>query len=146
MNALRIQVFYTSGRCVMYPNKKHLNKRVEQVSKSTYPSWWLFLQKPIYLHTYYLHVFNLESETCQGFATEYLFGFSWKWRSRFAFSVFFPLHVNSKITWFYCEGDKKHCLCTVHESHNTIHTFKNYFVTMFSVFNFNNNKFNPNGP
>ena len=23
------------------------------------------------------------------------------------------------------------------ESHNTIHTFKNYFATMFSVFNFN---------
>ena len=26
-----------------------------------------------------------------------------------------------------------HCLCTVHGSHNTIHTFKNYFVTVFSV-------------
>ena len=32
------------------------------------------------------------------------------------------------------------------ESHGTIHTFKNYFVTVFSIFNFNNNKFNPNGP
>ena len=31
-------------------------------------------------------------------------------------------------------------------SHNTIHTFKNYFATVFSIFNFNNNKFNPNGP
>ena len=39
-----------------------------------------------------------------------------------------------------------HCLCTVHESHNTIHTFKNYFATVFLVFSFNNNKFNPNGP
>ena len=32
------------------------------------------------------------------------------------------------------------------ESHSTIHTFKNYFVTMFSVFSFSKNKFNPNGP
>ena len=31
-------------------------------------------------------------------------------------------------------------------SHGTIHTFKNYFVTVLSVFNFNNNKLNPNGP
>jgi len=43
--------------------------------------------------------------------------------------------------------------CTVHvfkniknRSHGTIHTFKNYFTTVFSVFNFNKNKFNPNGP
>ena len=31
------------------------------------------------------------------------------------------------------------------ESHNTIHTFKNYFTTVFSVFNFNKNKLYPNG-
>ena len=31
-------------------------------------------------------------------------------------------------------------------SHDTIHTFKNYFVTIFSVFSFSKNKFNPNGP
>ena len=60
---------------------------------------------------------------------------------------FFLLYVNSKITWFYCVGDKKYCLCTVHvlfmyclctihRFHNTIHTFKNYFTTVFSVFNF----------
>ena len=32
-------------------------------------------------------------------------------------------------------------------SHDTIHTFKNYFTTMFSVliFNFSKNKINPNG-
>ena len=29
-------------------------------------------------------------------------------------------------------------------SHDTIYTFKNYFATVFSVFN--NNKLNPNGP
>ena len=42
--------------------------------------------------------------------------------------------------------------CTVHVfknikngSHGTIYTFKNYFATVFSVFSFNKNKFNPNG-
>ena len=30
-------------------------------------------------------------------------------------------------------------------SYGTIYTFKNYFVTVFSVFSFNNNKFNLNG-
>ena len=32
------------------------------------------------------------------------------------------------------------------ESHDTIYTFENYFVTVFSIFSFSNNKFNPNGP
>ena len=32
------------------------------------------------------------------------------------------------------------------ESHGTIYIFKNYFATMFSVFNFNENKLYPNGP
>ena len=32
------------------------------------------------------------------------------------------------------------------ESHDTIHTFKNYFATVLSVFSFSNNKLNPNGP
>ena len=31
-------------------------------------------------------------------------------------------------------------------SHGTIHTFKNYFVIVFSVFSFSNNKLNSNGP
>ena len=53
-----------------------------------------------------------------------------------------------------------HCSCTVYQrsctvhalkniknrSHGTIHTFKNYFDTVLSVFSFNNNKLNPNGP
>ena len=30
-------------------------------------------------------------------------------------------------------------------SYDTIYTFKNYFATVFSVFSFSNNKFNPNG-
>ena len=32
------------------------------------------------------------------------------------------------------------------EFHDTIHVFKNYFATVLSVFNFSNNKLNPNGP
>ena len=31
-------------------------------------------------------------------------------------------------------------------SHETIHTFKNYFAIILSIFSFSNNKFNPNGP
>ena len=31
-------------------------------------------------------------------------------------------------------------------SHDTIHTFNNYFITVLSVFSFSNNKLNPNGP
>ena len=30
-------------------------------------------------------------------------------------------------------------------SYGTIHTFKNYFVTVFSIFSFNKNKLYPNG-
>ena len=76
----------------------------------------------------------------------YPFGFNWMWRLRFVFSdLFFSLCMNNNITWFYCAVDKKHCSCTVHGSHDTIHIFKNYFAIMFSVFSFSKNKFNPNG-
>ena len=80
---------------------------------------------------------------------------------QFAFSdFFFFLHVNSNITWVHCAGDKNYCSYTVHHcsntvhtlknikngSHDTIHTFKNYFATVFSVFSFSKNKFYLNGP
>ena len=69
------------------------------------------------------------------------------WRPRFAFSslffFFLLLHMNSNITWFSYVGDKNtvhalfmYCFRTVHGSHDTIHTFKNYFATMFLVFSF----------
>ena len=29
---------------------------------------------------------------------------------------------------------KMHCSCTIHRPYGTIHTFKNYFTTVFSVF------------
>ena len=83
------------------------------------------------------------------------FDLGWKWlKVALHFQgFFFFLCVNSKITWFYCAVDKNtvhvlfiYCSRTVHGSHNTIHTFKNYFDTIFSVFNFSNNKFNPNRP
>ena len=71
------------------------------------------------------------------------------------FFFFFPERVSSL-------GDKStvHALLitiyvlfiTVHRlkniknmSYGTIHTFKNYFVTVFSIFSFNKNKLYPNG-
>ena len=39
-----------------------------------------------------------------------------------------------------------YCSCTVHGSHDTIHTFKNYFAIVFSVFSFSKNKLYPNRP
>ena len=79
--------------------------------------------------------------------------------SRFPFFFFF-LRVNSNLTWVHCSRTVYHCSCTVHHclctvhalknikngSHGTIHTFKNYFATVLSVFSFSNNKPNPNGP
>ena len=73
---------------------------------------------------------------------------------------FFFLRVNSNLTWVYCQETKitVHALfITVHNivhalknikngSHDTIHTFKNYFAIVLSVFSFSNNKFNSNGP
>ena len=51
--------------------------------------------------------------------------------------------MNSNITWIYCAGDKVHWSCTVHRSHDTIHTLKNYFTIVFS---FQQNKLYPNEP
>ena len=42
--------------------------------------------------------------------------------------------------------EKKYCSHTVYKSHDTIHPFKNYFVTVFLVFNFSKNKLYPNKP
>ena len=60
----------------------------------------------------------------------------------FYFLFFFNGYCN--ITLIYCTKDKMRCLYTVHGSHNTIHTFKNYFVIVFSVFSFSKNKLYPN--
>ena len=38
-----------------------------------------------------------------------------------------------------------HYSCIIHESHGIIQILKKYFVTVFSVFNFNKNKLYPNG-
>ena len=77
----------------------------------------------------------------------------------FIFGVFF--FFLARICWYF--KDKIHCLWivyalfthnvrTVHvfkniinRSHGIIYTFKNYFATVFLVFSFSNNKFNPNG-
>ena len=73
------------------------------------------------------------------------------------FRLFFSPCVWAVISHDFTVQGKKHYSCTVyalfmyrsrtaHGSHNTIHTFKIYFVTVFSVFIFSKNKFNPNGP
>ena len=61
----------------------------------------------------------------------------------FNFFFFFFLRVNSNLTWVHCAWDKNHYSRTVHAlknikngSHSTIHTFKNYFTTVLSIFNF----------
>ena len=51
----------------------------------------------------------------------------------FFLSLFFSSHISAFL------GDKNHYSRTKNVkngSHGTIHTFKNYFVTVFSVFNF----------
>ena len=76
-----------------------------------------------------------------------------------SFFFFFFQRMNNK---FIVQRQKllfMHCSNTVHVlqqycshiknikngSHGTFHIFKNYFATVFSVFSFSNNKFNPNG-
>ena len=64
----------------------------------------------------------------------------------FSFHVFFFfcfLHVNSNLTWVHCLRTVYHYLYTAYVlknikngSHGIIHTFKNYFATVLSVFSF----------
>ena len=65
----------------------------------------------------------------------------------FAFLLYFILFLEAR---FSVESDFQWVLCTIHRTHNffliktfiknrfydIIHTFKNYFVTVFSIFNF----------
>ena len=89
----------------------------------------------------------------------------------FFFFFFFGFHAFSVLRCGYCSmNSNRKCwllqwtvqICTVHGptnlffinffikngSHSTIHTFKNYFATVFSVFSFQfqQNKFYPNTP
>ena len=92
------------------------------------------------------------------------FGFNvcWILRPRFFlfFFFFFCFHVFKERQIllfrdnFYCSYTVSSLFITVavhilknikNGSHDTIYTFKNYFVTVVSVFSFSNNKFNPNG-
>ena len=52
----------------------------------------------------------------------------------FFFFFFFLACMNSERTWIHYARDKVHYSCIVHRSHVTIHTFKNYFAIVFSVF------------
>ena len=89
---------------------------------------------------------------------------AWVWIQRllnpapmfFRFFFFFLFFTRLRRDRFYYSETiftVHHCSSTVHTlkniknwSHGTIHTFKNYFATVFSVFSFSNNKFNPNRP
>ena len=76
----------------------------------------------------------------------------WDACPRFQIFIFF---VNSNLTYLLFREQKSLFIVysTVYvlkniknEFYGIIHTFKNYFITIFSVFGFSNNKFNPNGP
>ena len=80
-----------------------------------------------------------------------------RWRGLIIYQYLVPIWIPLKVAlrfqaffFFPCAWTVKtlfmHCSYTVHRSHNTIHTIKNYFTTVFSIFSFSNNKFNPNGP
>ena len=59
---------------------------------------------------------------------------------------FLSLFFSSRVSAFL--GDKNHYSRTKNiknRFHGTIHTFKNYFVTVFSVFSFSKNELYPNG-
>ena len=78
----------------------------------------------------------------------------WAPRPRFSVHVFYFFFFLARICWLWetiFTVMNTHCAYTVHilkniknESHDTIYIFKNYFATVFSVFN--NNKFNTNTP
>ena len=70
----------------------------------------------------------------------------------FFFFFFFQPHDFSPLysAPVYCSRDPQTLLFgnffIKNGSHGTIHTFKNYFSTVFSVFSFQQNKLYPNGP
>ena len=71
----------------------------------------------------------------------------------FAFTRLRETNVTVHALFCYCLCTVHNCSSTIHTlknikkgSHGTIYTFKNYFATVFSIFSFSNNKFNPNGP
>ena len=75
--------------------------------------------------------------------------------SFFFFSFFFSFtrFRETKFTVHNCSSTVHGTIATLFRkknvkngSHGTIHTFKNYFTTVFSVFSSSKNKFNPNGP
>ena len=88
--------------------------------------------------------------------TMWPFGFSIFPSSFFCFYAFqggrrqILLFMRQMSLFMHCSGTAHgthiHFIQNKNGSHGTIHTFKNYFVIVFLVFSFSNNKFNPNGP
>ena len=69
-------------------------------------------------------------------------------KSSHTFLLFRPFIISVGLV--YCSWDPQISLFNnffiKNGSHDTIHIFKNYFVIVFSVFNFSSNKFNSNRP
>ena len=98
------------------------------------------MQDSLYTHT--IHTQSDRLDLAESYGTFSI--------SRFHFFFFFFLCVNSNLTWVHCAEDKNHYSCIVYHcsrivhalknikngSHGTIHTFKNYFATVLSVFSF----------
>ena len=100
--------------------------------------------------------------------TKYPFGFKLIWHLRFVFCDFlfliyyllfifitcFSFFRRQKSMFTYCSSLFMHCSRDIQPlyseknikngSYGTIHTFTNYFVTVFSVFSFSKNKLYPN--
>ena len=101
-----------------------------------------FVTPSIYIIIYY-HLIDLVS---------FWIGIICVWRFQFCIFLFFFSHVSGRqISLFmYCSRDPQPLYSEKKNikngSHNTIHTFKNYFATVFSIFSFQQNKLYPNGP
>ena len=87
------------------------------------------------------------------FDPKYLFGSTFTFLA-FSYSFFFLFFsrvfcfLRQLLLFTHCSWDPQSLYSEKNNkngSHGTIHTFKNYFATVFSVFSFSNNKFNPNG-
>ena len=127
----------------------------------TYTSYWLLLNIKLRLHLiksiyYEMNIIysNLNIWQIWKKSKDYVL----VWIARFSFSVlgfsFFFQHMDSKIIWIYYAWDKNHCSHTItalfthysstvyafknikNGSHRTIHTFKKYFSSVFSIFSF----------
>ena len=77
---------------------------------------------------------------------EYMCGFGFRVTIFFFFTRLREINVTVYALFIYCNSTVYTLKNIKNGYHSTIHTFKNYFTTVFSVFSFSNNKFNLNRP